>query len=214
MFTIRCAPRTAVDDGVPGPRMGPCQTHLVRDFFPYQDHLFPRTASYLHTAGRVLHHQALLRQHPQPPSRLPEGVRVRLAPLHLRRCHAAPRLASRTQRRGQSPPAGYYVYSVLRPPRQPSPMRSRASASHCTTSRPPRHYRVSRYIIYPPSPVCNDKWDGKGDHLAMKRMPTRVPRPSGLGANNGAAQPGPPHDRTAPPALVLRPVLPSKRTGG
>jgi hypothetical protein len=37
----------------------------------------------------------------------------------------------------------------LRPPRQPSPMRSRASASHCTTPRPPRWYRVSRYIIYP-----------------------------------------------------------------
>ncbi len=51
--------------------------------------------------------------------------------------------------------AGYYVYSVLRPPRQPSPTRSRASASHCTTSRPPRCYRMSRYIIYPPQwAVC------------------------------------------------------------
>ncbi len=45
---------------------------------------------------------------------------------------------------------GYYVYSVLRPPRHPCPMRSRASASHCTTSRPPRGYCMSQYIIYPP----------------------------------------------------------------
>ncbi len=48
--------------------------------------------------------------------------------------------------------AVYYVHSVLLPPRQPSPMRSRASASHCTTSRPPRCYRVSRYMICPPFP--------------------------------------------------------------
>jgi hypothetical protein len=29
-------------------------------------------------------------------------------------------------------------------------MRSQASASHCTTSRPLRCYRVSRYVVYPP----------------------------------------------------------------
>jgi hypothetical protein len=46
------------------------------------------------------------------------------------------------------PPA---TAGCVRPPRQPSPMRSRASASHCTTSRPPRCYRVSRYIIFPPA---------------------------------------------------------------
>ncbi len=55
--------------------------------------------------------------------------------------------------------AEYYVYSVLRPPRQPSPMRSRASASHCTTSRPPLCYRVSRYIIYSP-PLPGHKGSG------------------------------------------------------
>ncbi len=62
--------------------------------------------------------------------------------------------------------AGYYVYSVLRPPRQPSPTRSRASASHCRTSRPPRCYRVSRYIIYPP-PAVPHSASGAAQHLQV-----------------------------------------------
>jgi hypothetical protein len=54
--------------------------------------------------------------------------------------------------------AGYYVYSVLRPPHQPSPMRSRASASHCTTSRPPRCYRVSRPTRWPAGVHVHIEW--------------------------------------------------------
>ncbi len=69
--------------------------------------------------------------------------------------------------------AGYYVHSVLRPPRHPSPMRSRASASHCTTSRPPRGYRVSRYIVYFPSPLPGAIPLATGRWMATPARPSR-----------------------------------------